>query len=134
MRPRSQLDNEILGLSQMVYNEIGQGMREKVYETALNRELLHNHKTIPQYSFSVNYKGECMSICYPDILLMYEDERILIEIKAVMNLGLKERQQLEGYIRHSGISVGYLINFGNRELEIIKYIGEEQINLTEEEF
>ena len=128
------MDEEIISKSKIVYEAIGAGMREKVYQNAINLLLTEKHKTILEYPISINFKGHCMSLCYPDILLDYEGEKILIEIKAISKLQLKEHLQLQGYIRHSGIQKGYLINFGIRELEIVRYIGKEQTYLTDEDF
>ena len=128
------LDTEILELCNNIYEELGAGLREKVYQNALNIDLLFKYKTILEYPISINYKGACMSICYPDILLNYNETPIILEIKCISKLSLKEHLQLRGYIHHSPINDGYLINFGLRELEIVRYNGEDEKNLTDEDY
>jgi GxxExxY protein len=125
----NQLDEEILALSRMIYLAMGAGLREKVYQNGFNLLLNDNHKTILEYPISIKFREHCLSLCYPDILLMYQGQKILIEVKAISKLQLKEQLQLKGYMRHSGISTGYLINFGIRELEVVKYVGDEEIEL-----
>lgn len=113
------MEDEINRYCEIVYGEMGGGMREKVYQNALNILLLEHHKTILEYPISINFMGHCCSICYPDILLVRNGEKILIEIKAVGKLTIKDHQQLKGYMKHSGIDRGFLINFGNHRLEVV---------------
>jgi len=128
------LDEEIVRLCLEVYETLGSGLREKVYQNALNLELQNRYKTTLEYPISILYKGHCMSLCYPDILVNVHNVKVLIEIKCISKLQLKEHLQLQGYIKHSSIQDGYLINFGLRELEIVRYHGTEQTTLTDEDF
>ncbi len=124
----NELDLLIKNKSRTLYNDIGAGMREKVYQNGLNLLLNDNHKTTLEYPISINYRGQCLSLCYPDIVMDFNGEQIVLEIKAISRIQLKERLQIEGYIRNMNVNRGYLINFGLRELEIYKYV---QMEYTE---
>lgn len=127
-------DDYIVNSSRVVYQEMGAGMREKVYQNALNILLSEEYRTVLEYPISIEFRGHCVSLCYPDILLFNNKEKIILEIKCISKLQLKEHLQIQGYLRHTGINQGYLINFGLRELEVVKYDGLEQTNLTDDAF
>ena len=128
------MDTVIYETCGVVYEAIGKGMREKCYQNALNILLSQHHRTILEFPISIDFLGECVSLCYPDIVLFNNGEKIVLEIKAISKLQLKEYQQIEGYLKHSDMKKGYLINFGNRELEIIKFDNGIQTELTLEDF
>jgi GxxExxY protein len=123
------LNNEIVEMCKDVYEKLGAGLREKVYQNALNLNLSEKHRTILEYPVSINYKGHCLSICYPDILLEIDDEKIMIEIKCIGKLAFKDHLQLQGYLRHNNTKIGYLINFGTYSLEIYRYDQDIMTNL-----
>jgi GxxExxY protein len=123
--------NEIVEMSKDVYEKLGAGLREKVYQNALNLNLSEKYRTILEYPISINYKGHCVSLCYPDILLEVAGKKIIIEVKCIGKVGLKEHLQLKGYLRHNNTKMGYLINFGTQELEVYEYDGDKMTDLID---
>jgi len=97
-----------------VYNKLGFGFLEKVYENALLIELkkfdLRCQKQIP---ISVFYDNENVGEYFADIIV---NECVIIELKAADCLADEHEAQLVNYLRATNIEVGLLLNFG-REAE-----------------
>lgn len=107
-----------------VYNELGSGHTETVYESAMEVELgikdlgpVRRQVPCPIY-----YKGYVVGTGFIDMLI---DNILVVEMKAVNRLSNKEQQQVRKYMTSTGLDHGLLINFGN-ELEV------EEVFLTKE--
>ncbi len=94
-----------------VYNQLGHGFLEDVYQEALEKEL--RARGIPFTSkpaMAIRYKGELLQKCYyPDIMAF---DGIITELKAVQQLAREHDAQLLNYLKGTGKRVGYLLNFG----------------------
>jgi len=94
-----------------VYNKLGYGFLEKVYENALMIEF--KKEGIParaQTPIKVYYDdGEIIGEYSADILV---DDKVMVEIKATKNLVEENEAQLLNYLRATDIEVGLLLNFG----------------------
>ncbi|MCL4505749.1 MAG: GxxExxY protein [Chloroflexi bacterium] len=101
----------IVGAAMAVYNELGPGFLEAVYQEALEIELAE--RTIP-YSALQNipivYKGRRLKKYYVADLVVFE--KIIVELKALDRLTGLEEAQLINYLKATGFEVGLLINFG----------------------
>lgn len=94
-----------------VQNELGFGLREKPYENALSIELeLNGFDPEQQKPFPILYKNRPVGDCIPDITLIACG--ILIEVKALDEIGDKESAQMLNYLRISGFKLGLVMNFG----------------------
>lgn len=93
-----------------VYNTLGFGFLEKVYENSLYLELtkrgLECRRQVP---ITVYYDGEVVGNYFADILV--EDD-IIIELKAADSLCEEHDHQLINYLKATNIEVGLLLNFG----------------------
>lgn len=102
----------VLGAAMEVYNTLGPGFLEGVYQEALELEL--SARQIPfeaQRELSIVYKGQLLKKKYiPDFLAL---EQVIVEIKALDRLTGREEAQLLNYLKATGLSVGLLINFGS---------------------
>ncbi len=95
-----------------VYDELGSGFLESVYEKALMVELKDiGLKADNQKSLDVYYKNQLVGEFKSDIIA---EDKIIIEIKAVSNLTTQHEAQLINYLKATGIKVGLLVNFGNK--------------------
>ena len=106
----SDITSEVLNAFYEVYNELGTGFLEKVYQNALFNEL--TQRGIPcqkEHPISVYYKGACVGDYYADILI---DNKIILELKAVKNILPEHLAQLTNYLRATDAEVGLLLNFG----------------------
>ena len=93
-----------------MYNELGPGLLESIYEKAMIKELgskgfeVKNQVQVPVY-----YKGEL--IC-PDLRLdLIVDNRIILELKSVVEYKKLFEKQLYTYLRLMNCEMGYVINF-----------------------
>ncbi len=93
-----------------VHNEVGGGLAEEVYQESLEIELsLRGIPFIAKQELTIFYKGRELKRCYvPDL---YVHDGMVVELKAVSHLLPEHEAQLFNYMRLTGKSVGYLINF-----------------------
>lgn len=96
-----------------VYNELGFGFLEKVYENALLIELRSQElKAEKQIPVQVYYLGSTVGNYFADIIV---DDKVIIEIKAGENGLIEEHElQLVNYLRATNIEVGLLLSFGKK--------------------
>ena len=96
-----------------VYNEIGYGMAEEIYQQSLEIELsLRKIPFLTKQELEVYYKGHKLTTCYKPDLLVFGG--IVVELKAVTELSPEHEAQLFNYMRVSRRAVGYLVNFGHK--------------------
>ena len=103
---------QIIGAAIEVHQELGPGFLEAVYQEALQFELCL--RAIPfesQKPLTVAYKGRAISKCYIADLICYG--QIIVELKAMAQLSVKEHAQVLNYLKATGLRVGLLINFGS---------------------
>jgi len=104
------LTDKIIQLFYKVYNKLGYGFLEKVYQNALVYELNNRDINIQvQYPIKVLYENKIIGEYYCDILV---DEKVIIEIKAIKRLIPENEAQLLNYLKATNIEVGLLLNFG----------------------
>jgi GxxExxY protein len=108
---------QFMGAAFEVYNVLGYGMAEEIYQQSLEIEL--SLRAIPFLTKSdlvVFYKDHLLSTVYRPDLLVHDS--IVVELKAVAALNSDHEAQLFNYMRICRKQVGYLINFGKKgELE-----------------
>ena len=93
-----------------VYNKLGYGFLEKVYEKALCIELTQNNLQFEQqYPVVVYYKGHLIGDFVCDLII---ENKIIVEIKAVRSLVPVHDAQLLNYLKGTQQEVGLLLNFG----------------------
>ena len=95
-----------------VYNTLGYGFLEKVYENAMLVELqklgLNARRQVP---IKVFYEEELVGEYFADIVV---EENIILELKAAENLREEHECQLINYLKATEIEVGLLLNFGKK--------------------
>lgn len=108
---------KIIGAAMAVYNALGLGFFEAVYQEALEIEL--KKRGIPftaQPLIHIFYDGIRLETYYKADFLAYE--KIIIEIKALNQLTSREDSQLLNYLKAADMKLGLLINFGaEKDLE-----------------
>ena len=114
------IGNDIIGAAFDVRNNVGRGMREKFYESALAYELRkRGHDVKCQVTVPAVYCGEVIDDSY--LCDMVVDDKVIIEVKAVLMMKESESRQLFTYLKLSGFKLGYLINFGAKEFTTGKF-------------
>lgn len=104
------ITREIIGCAYTVYNELGFGYLESVYEKAFQIELAtQNLQAVLQAPIEVFYRSQPVGEFRCDVLV---DEKIIVELKSVSQLITAHEVQLVNYLVATGLDVGLLINFG----------------------
>ena len=93
-----------------VYNTLGYGFLERVYENALLIELRKQGLSArKQESIKVYYEEEVVGDYFADIIV---NEKVILELKAAKSLCEEHEAQLINYLKATNIEVGLLLNFG----------------------
>jgi len=117
-----ELTEQIIACYYEVFNEIGFGFLETVYEKALVHELkLRGIESIRQGKIDVFYKGEKVGDYFCDVLV---EGKIILELKATP-LKKEHEFQLLNYLKATDIELGYLMSFG-KEAKFKRKIFENQ--------
>ena len=113
------LSNQVIQCYFKVYNTLGYGFLEKVYENALYLELLNNGISCKRQSpIKVFYREVIVGEYFADIIV---EDRIILELKAAESLALEHEYQLINYLKATKIELGILLNFG-REPKFVRKI------------
>lgn len=104
------ITEKIIGAFYKVYNTLGYGFLEKVYENAMAIELRKDgFRTEQQKNIKVYYDSEEIGDYFADILV---DDLVILELKAAKSLDPAHEAQLINYLKATQIEVGLLFNFG----------------------
>jgi len=125
-----ELTREIIGSFYDVYNNLGYGFLEKVYENALVLELkAKGMKVEPQKPIQVVYRQQVIGEYFADLVV---ESKVIVEIKAVKMLAQEHEAQLLNYLKATCFEVGLLLNFGPQAQRKRKvYSNELKLNLQQ---
>jgi len=102
----------VVGAAMDVYNTLGPGFLEAVYQESLALEMKRRDTPFDeQCAIRLFYKGDPRQRTYVADFLAYD--KIIVEIKAIKQLSPTEEAQLLNYLKASRLKLGLLINFGN---------------------
>ena len=105
-----ELTGSIIKAFYTVYNALGFGFLEKVYENALSIELEKLGLSVQrQHPITVYYDASVVGEYYADIIV---NSLVIIELKAVESLRQEHIAQLTNYLKATDTQVGLLFNFG----------------------
>ena len=106
---------KIRGAIFKVYNELGPGLLESVYEAALLYQLRKDGLHVEsQKKLDVYYDGHLLPVDFRlDIIV---EGKVIIELKSVEVLKDLYKKQLLTYLKISGRKVGLLVNFNTNDL------------------
>ena len=111
-----ELTEKIIGCAYHVYNKMGFGFLESVYEKCLLIELRkQNLKAESQKPITVYYEGEIVGEFVADIIV---NDTIIVELKSVREVIKAHEVQLVNYLVATGKPVGLIVNFGETKVEI----------------
>ena len=109
------ITEKIIGSAMKVHAALGNGFQEVIYQRALEIELeesgLH---FVRELSMSVYYKGRQIGERRVDFFV---EEKIMVELKAVIQLENVHLAQAKNYLEAYNMQVGLLINFGSISLQ-----------------
>ncbi len=119
-----ELTSKIIGAYFKVYNTLGYGFLEKVYENALRIELMKlGLKVEQQKNIKIFYDGLDVGEYFADLIV---DDIVILELKAAENLCEEHEAQLLNYLKATDKEVGLLFNFG-KEAKFIRKIYSNEI-------
>jgi len=108
----SELTEKIIKAFYKVYNTLGYGFLEKVYENAIYIELEAIGFNIKkQEPIKVYYEGKEVGVYFADLIV---NNTIIIELKATEYLIEENESQLINYLKATEMEVGLLLNFGKK--------------------
>jgi GxxExxY protein len=111
----------IIGAAMEVHRELGRGLLELVYQTALALEF--QDRGIPfkaEVALPVRYKGKLLTCGYRADFVCFED--FLVEIKAISRHTTADDAQLLNELKATGYQRGLLLNLGARSLEVKRLV------------
>ncbi len=108
----SDLSYLVLKAFYKVYNTLGYGFLEKVYENAMMIELKAiGLSCMQQMHIDVYYQDKKIGVYFADIIV---EDKIIIEMKAAECISPENEAQLVNYLRATDMEVGLLLNFGKK--------------------
>ena len=111
---------DVVGAAMEVYNTLGRGMAEAIYQESLDKEFRKRGMNVErEKELQMYYKGELLEKTY------YADfyyKGIVIELKSVQEVNPDHRAQLFNYMRITRQHRGILLNFGEDNLHTERYL------------
>jgi GxxExxY protein len=110
--PHSDITGAIIGAFYDVYNQLGRGFLESVYERSLYISLTEAGVVVQrQFPITVSFRGRQVGHFRADLLV---EDAVIVELKVAKRLHTKHRAQLINALKATGHEVGLLLNFGAR--------------------
>lgn len=118
----------ILKVYYEVYNELGSGFLEKVYQNAMYFELKEKgFKVEAQKQIKVYFKKQLVGEYFSDLLV---EDKVIVELKAIEMLMDVHLAQIMNYLKATEIEVGLMLNFGEEpEFKRVIYTNDRKVNL-----
>lgn len=113
---KNEISFDIRGAAFRIHSELGPGLLESVYETALTYELKQmGYNVINQLSVPMMYRDIKMEVGFRLDLLV--NDKVVVEIKSVEKLLDVHHKQLLTYLKLTNKKLGLLINFNSYPLK-----------------
>lgn len=108
--PHKSITDSILKAYYDVYNKLGYGFLEKVYQNTMYFELKSlGYKVEAQKQIKVYFKNQLVGEYFADLLV---ENKVIVELKACELLMNAHMAQLMNYLKATEIEVGLVLNFG----------------------
>lgn len=116
------LSYKLRGCFYDVYNELGPGHKEQIYQEALKIIFEDTGiKFVEKKRLKIKFKGKDIGVYEPDFII---DDKIIVEIKSVLTMPKVFEKQLYYYLKGSDYTLGYLVNFGGDKIDIRRRVYE----------
>jgi len=117
-----ELTEKVIGCAYRVYNKMGFGFLESVYEKCILIELRKaNLDAEAQKRITVYYDKQIVGEFVADIIV---DDKLILELKSVRQIVKAHEVQLVNYLVATGKPIGLILNFGERKVEVKRKIKE----------
>ncbi len=111
----SELTGKIIGCAMEVHKALGNGFQEVIYQRALEIEMkMQGLNASREHEMDIFYKGIKIGNRRVDFFV---EEKVMVEIKAVIQLEDVHLAQAINYLEAYGLEIGLLLNFGSRSLQ-----------------
>ena len=111
-----ELTHKIIGCAYAVFNKLGFGLLESVYQKAMIIELEKSDLSVEaEKPIKVFYDNQIVGDFYVDL---YINKAVVVELKSVQNLSKEHEVQLVNYLNALKKEIGLLINFGPSGVEV----------------
>ena len=119
-----ELSYKVVQAAYEVFNGLGPGFLEKIYQEAMVLVLRKNgHKVEVQKSVPITFLGKQIGVHILDTVV---DERIILELKAVSEIAPIHKQQALSYLKATGLPLALVINFGSHRLQVTRIVNTKQ--------
>ncbi len=117
---RDPVTHDIIGAAFEVYRVLGYGFLEKVYQRALQAELvLRKRNAGLEHRIPVQYKGAVVGDYVADLLV---EGSVLVELKVAPEYQIADEAQLLNQLKATRLKIGLLINFGRSKVEFKRMV------------
>jgi GxxExxY protein len=121
--PKSEKTGRIIAAAQAVHYHLGPGFEEKIYQRALALELIAQGLDYNrEVEIDIHYRDQIIGTKRVDFII----EDIMVELKAKAQIEDVHVVQALSYIKASNFSLGLLLNFGAKKLEIKRLINSQK--------
>ena len=111
-----QITHKIIGCAYKVFNQLGYGFLESVYQKAMIIELGKDGLRVEaEKALKVYYDSQVIGEFYVDLFV---EEMVVVELKSVENMVKAHEVQLVNYLNGLEKDIGLLINFGPSGVEV----------------
>lgn len=114
------LSYKLIGCFYDVYNELGPAHKEQIYHESL--KIVFEEKCIEYQSkpkIPMSFHKVRVGVYEPDFII---DDKIIVEIKSLLNIPKVFEKQLFYYLKGTKFKLGFLVNFGNEQIDIRRRI------------
>ena len=106
------LTRAIIGAFFEVYNELGYGFAEAVYQRAMPIVLAERGlHTALERRVTVVFRGVTIGEYRPDLIV---EDKVIVECKVATRILAAHETQLLNYLKATGINIGLIFNFGSQ--------------------
>jgi GxxExxY protein len=115
-----EISYKIIGVAMHVYNTLGYGFLEKVYENSMMVKFRKESiKAEQQKSIKVYFENEVVGDYFADILV---ENEIVVELKTGEKIHEIHKAQVLNYLKTTGLKLGIILNFGKNQLEYTRLV------------
>lgn len=112
--PHEDLTYKIIGIGMSIHSRLGPGYKEVIYQRTLENEFTQQGINFqPQAKLPIYDNDKLIGFYIPDFII---ENKVILEIKAFAFVHQKYLGQVITYLNHTGLSIGLLMNFGERKL------------------
>ena len=117
---QEEITREIIGAAFEVHRVLGYGFLEKVYQRAMQVELVKRGlRAQLEHEITVRYKGVIVGDYKADIFV---EDAVMVELKTTKTYNSEDEPQLLNELKATGTKVGLLTNFGRKKVEFKRMV------------